>query len=206
MMMTHQTTRALCLFAAGLALAGCAGGDRTEWIDNPAPRSARVYYREAPARRAEPPRLVRQRIVPRTYAERPRSGPSAELRAASRRAPASQPTSGRGRDDSYVPNPAGGGDGGGGGGGGAGWSDIRLKRNIERVGTTPDGLALYAFDYVWGGPRQVGVMAQEILASRPDAVIRTESGYLMVDYTRLGLGMTTYAAWRQTIPAAVLVD
>lgn len=64
-------------------------------------------------------------------------------------------------------------------------SDIRVKTNIERVGTLPSGLALYAFDYVWGGPRQVGVMAQEAALMVPNAVIETDSGMLMVDYARI---------------------
>ena len=188
MIKTQQTAGALCLLAASLALAGCAGGNRTEWIDSPSPRVGRVSYRAAPPRQAERPHVVRRRVAARP----------ADRRWSRQAPPASRPASGSARDDSYVPNPAGGGDGGGGGGGGAGWSDIRLKRNVERVGTSADGHALYAFDYVWGGPRQVGVMAQEVIASRPDAVIRTASGYLMVDYSRLGLGMTTYADWRRS--------
>ncbi|CEJ14906.1 hypothetical protein BN1110_05241 [bacterium YEK0313] len=199
MIKRQKTTGALCLLAAGLALAGCAGSDRTEWIDNPSPRLGRLSYRVAPPRHAERPPIVRQRVAARPAMARPaQSVRPADARLSRRPMPASRPASGSARDDSYVPNPAGGGDGGGGGGGGAGWSDIRLKHNIERVGTSPDGHALYAFDYVWGGPRRVGVMAQEVMASRPEAVIRTASGYLMVDYSRLGFGMTTYADWQRS--------
>jgi hypothetical protein len=64
-------------------------------------------------------------------------------------------------------------------------SDRRVKTNIDRIGTLPSGLAVYAFDYVWGGPRQTGVMAQEVALRIPDAVIVTDSGMLMVDYARV---------------------
>ncbi|WP_204325074.1 hypothetical protein, partial [Stenotrophomonas maltophilia] len=62
--------------------------------------------------------------------------------------------------------------------------------------TSPSGLPIYAFDYVWGGPRYVGVMAQDLLLTRPEAVIATDSGYLMVDYDMIDVRMTTYEAWQ----------
>ncbi len=65
-------------------------------------------------------------------------------------------------------------------------SDIRLKRNIERVGTLPSGLPVYDFEYVWGPERHRGVMAQEVLMSRPEAVAMSSDGYLMVDYNLIG--------------------
>jgi hypothetical protein len=79
--------------------------------------------------------------------------------------------------------------GGGGGGGGGGWSDRRLKRDIVRLGASPSGLPIYSFQYVWGGPRYVGVMAQDMLKLRPDAVIYDESGYYKVDYSRIDVDM-----------------
>jgi hypothetical protein len=83
----------------------------------------------------------------------------------------------------------GGGGGGGAGGGGGGWSDRRLKRDIARLGRSPSGLPVYSFQYVWGGPRYVGVMAQDLLKLRPDAVILDESGYYKVDYARIDVEM-----------------
>jgi hypothetical protein len=59
-------------------------------------------------------------------------------------------------------------------------SDRRLKRNIK-----PLGGGWYSFDYVWGGPRQIGVMAQEVMLTNPAAVHVHPSGYLMVDYGSL---------------------
>jgi hypothetical protein len=79
--------------------------------------------------------------------------------------------------------------GGGAGGGGAGWSDRRLKRDIVRLGVSPSGLPIYAFQYVWGGPRYVGAMAQDLLKLRPDAVILDDSGYYKVDYSRIDIEM-----------------
>ena len=60
------------------------------------------------------------------------------------------------------------------------FSDRRLKRNVVPLG---DGW--YEFEYIWGGGKQVGVMAQELLATRPDLVHRHSSGYLMVNYAAL---------------------
>jgi hypothetical protein len=64
------------------------------------------------------------------------------------------------------------------------FSDIRLKKNITRVGTRLDGLGVYEFEYVWGGGRQVGLMAQEVLGVYPDAVGES-GGYLTVDYSKV---------------------
>jgi hypothetical protein len=90
----------------------------------------------------------------------------------------------------------GGGSGGGsGGGGGGGWSDRRLKRRIQRVGISPSGLGIYSFQYVWGGPVFVGVIAQEILEVRPEAVVQNASGYLMVDYSLIDVAMMQLDDW-----------
>lgn len=65
------------------------------------------------------------------------------------------------------------------------WSDVRLKRNIEKIGTTAHGLGVYAYEYLWSPVRQIGVMAQEVMGVKPEAVIAHPSGYLMVDYGAL---------------------
>lgn len=62
-----------------------------------------------------------------------------------------------------------------------GLSDRRLKTNISRIGTLANGLGVYVFNYIWGGPRQVGVMAQEVLQVMPQAV-RTVGPWLAVNY------------------------
>lgn len=62
------------------------------------------------------------------------------------------------------------------------FSDIRLKTDISRVGTLDNGLPVYAYRYIAGGPMQIGVMAQDVEAENPGAVMEHESGYKMVDY------------------------
>jgi len=64
---------------------------------------------------------------------------------------------------------------------GASFSDRRLKRNIERIGTTPAGYPWYRFEYLWGEPGE-GVMADEVPS---DWVVQHPSGYAMVDYGRV---------------------
>jgi hypothetical protein len=62
------------------------------------------------------------------------------------------------------------------------FSDRRLKFNVHVVGKLPSGLNVYEFQYVWGGERQIGVMAQEVQHVIPEAVSVAPNGYLMVDY------------------------
>lgn len=64
------------------------------------------------------------------------------------------------------------------------FSDRRLKKNIKQISTRPDGLNVYEFDYIWGGGRQIGLMAQEVQAIYPSAVSESD-GYLMVDYGKV---------------------
>lgn len=64
------------------------------------------------------------------------------------------------------------------------FSDRRLKRNIRRIGTHRAGVPLYAYEYVWG-EKGVGVMAQELMAVCPDAVLILPDGFLAVDYGRI---------------------
>lgn len=64
------------------------------------------------------------------------------------------------------------------------WSDKRLKQNIRRLKAVFKGFNLYEFDYVWGGPRRIGVMADEVLKVKPEAVVNI-GGYLAVNYAAL---------------------
>lgn len=61
------------------------------------------------------------------------------------------------------------------------FSDRRLKRNIKFLEKRGD-LNWYSYNYVWGGPRQEGVMADEVKKIKPEAVLRHDSGFLMVNY------------------------
>lgn len=62
-------------------------------------------------------------------------------------------------------------------------SDARLKSDIIHVGQLPSGINIY--DYTMFGRRERGVMAQELLLIRPDAVHQHPNGYFMVDYSKV---------------------
>jgi len=68
-------------------------------------------------------------------------------------------------------------------------SDIRLKTDIHRIGTTVRGLPLYTFQYRNQLGVYVGVMAQDVLKVEPSAVSIGANGYYMVDYGKLGIAM-----------------
>ena len=74
-------------------------------------------------------------------------------------------------------------------------SDIRLKRDIAEVGRLANGLPLYRYRYPWSDIEYVGVMAQEVAAVMPEAVLRGTDGYLRVDYARLGTRLMTFDTW-----------
>jgi Chaperone of endosialidase len=80
-------------------------------------------------------------------------------------------------------------------GGGRRRSDIRLKHDIVLLQRLGNGLALYSFRYLWSDRVYVGVMAQEVQAVRPDAVLRGGDGFLRVDYGRLGMRIQTWDEW-----------
>ena len=69
----------------------------------------------------------------------------------------------------------------------AAFSDIRMKENIKVEGKTPAGVNIYSFEYkpefkkAAGYGRYIGVMAHEV----PEAAVKHESGYMMVDYSKV---------------------
>jgi hypothetical protein len=64
-------------------------------------------------------------------------------------------------------------------------SDVRLKRDIQRIGSLASGLPVYSYRYLWSDAPQVGVMAHEARELFPDAV-REFDGFLAVDYGKVG--------------------
>lgn len=74
-------------------------------------------------------------------------------------------------------------------------SDIRLKHDIALLGRLDNGLGFYRFAYNGSDKLYVGVMAQEVEAIRPDAVVCGRDGYLRVFYDAIGLRMQTYDGW-----------
>ena len=68
-------------------------------------------------------------------------------------------------------------------------SDIRLKSDIERIGTTVLDLPLYKFSYKGEDGLYSGVMAQDVLEVVPAAVSVGSDGFYRVDYDMLGIEM-----------------
>lgn len=64
-------------------------------------------------------------------------------------------------------------------------SDRRLKKNIVEVGETKKGFSLYMFHYNTqddNDHRHLGVMAQDVMETMPEAVHTDENGFMSVDY------------------------
>ena len=70
-------------------------------------------------------------------------------------------------------------------------SDYRLKENIIWIGVSPSGLNVYEWNYIWDSKhRYRGVMAQELLFTKPMAVLRNKlTGYLSVLYNLIDVKM-----------------
>ena len=68
--------------------------------------------------------------------------------------------------------------------GGMMMSDRRLKSNIQRIGTHPIGIGWYEYDLQ--GRHEQGVMAQELLDVKPEAVAVGPDGYYRVNYELIG--------------------
>jgi len=83
-------------------------------------------------------------------------------------------------------------------------SDSRLKKDISPLGKLPNGLTLYRFRYLWSETLYVGVMAQEVQKIMPDAVAIDASGYMKVNYGRIGIPFLTWSQWQKTPHAAAL--
>lgn len=67
-------------------------------------------------------------------------------------------------------------------------SERSVKRDIDQIGTLPDGLGVYNFRYVWDkddAPLHVGVMVDEVERLRPWALGPVVDGIQTVDYNRL---------------------
>ena len=67
-------------------------------------------------------------------------------------------------------------------------SDVKLKENIEYVGSSPQGHNIWEFNYIGGTKRYRGAMAQEVAKINPMAV-GIEDGTLTVDYSKIDVDM-----------------
>jgi hypothetical protein len=109
--------------------------------------------------------------------------------------------SGRHRSFAYAARGRIGGRGFAGRGGGFGGrrgarrSDARLKHDILLLGRLDNGLGYYRFAYNGSNRIYVGVLAQEVEAIAPQAVVRGRDGYLSVLYDKLGVKFQTYEQW-----------
>jgi hypothetical protein len=70
-------------------------------------------------------------------------------------------------------------------------SDINAKENITKIGSLNNGLNLYSYNYKDGYDlpegRQIGVIAQEVEAVMPEAVVEMDNGFKGVNYAMLGV-------------------
>jgi hypothetical protein len=84
---------------------------------------------------------------------------------------------------------------GGGIRGGGRRSDLALKHDTVLLGRLNNNLGFYRFAYNGSDHAYVGVIAQEVQAVMPEAVVRGRDGYLRVFYGKLGLKFETYDQW-----------
>ena len=74
-------------------------------------------------------------------------------------------------------------------------SDVRAKHDIVLLGRLENGLGFYRFSYNGSDRAYVGVIAQEVQAIMPGAVVRGRDRFLRVNYDKLGLRMQTWEDW-----------
>ncbi|MCZ2158670.1 tail fiber domain-containing protein [Bartonella sp. 220] len=86
-------------------------------------------------------------------------------------------------------------------GGILGLCDVRAKENITLVGEK-NGYPLYLFNYKGNPQRYRGVLAQDVLRLKPDAVfINAKTKFLHVDYHKLGFQMEKVTTPKKKIAA-----
>lgn len=71
------------------------------------------------------------------------------------------------------------------------FSDIRLKQNIMRVGSSLSGIPIYNFNYTGDNTIYQGAMAQDLISMGYNnaVTIDNKSGYYMVDYDQIDVDM-----------------
>jgi len=68
-------------------------------------------------------------------------------------------------------------------------SDRNAKQDIQKIGALENGINLYKYQYKpefrdqWGHGPQIGVIAQEVELVMPEAVVSTDDGYKVVNYS-----------------------
>ena len=69
--------------------------------------------------------------------------------------------------------------------GSGGFSDIRLKENIIKVGKSKKGINIYQWNYINDVDKYKGVIAQELLNTQFEKSLSIKQGFYWVDYTNL---------------------
>jgi len=70
-----------------------------------------------------------------------------------------------------------------------GFSDIRLKDNVELIGKSPSNINIYKFNYKGDSTIYQGAMANEVSW----ASVKANNGYLMIDYDKIDVEFKPYA-------------
>jgi hypothetical protein len=65
---------------------------------------------------------------------------------------------------------------------------------VAKIGAHDLGFGIYRFKYLWSEQEHIGVLAQEVAAVRPEAVVRWPDGFLRVDYAAIGMTPPVLAA------------
>ena len=73
--------------------------------------------------------------------------------------------------------------------GNLGFSDIRLKDNVELIGKSPSNINIYKFNYKGNPTIYQGAMAHEVSW----ASVKANNGYLMIDYDKIDVEFKQYA-------------
>ena len=78
-------------------------------------------------------------------------------------------------------------------------SDIRLKTDIQALGETPSGISIYRYKYLKdeNQTEYVGVMAQDLVETYPNALVIGEDGYYRVKYSELGMQMVRFEKYEK---------
>jgi hypothetical protein len=69
--------------------------------------------------------------------------------------------------------------------GSGGFSDIRLKENIVKVGKSKKGINIYEWNYINDANKYKGVIAQELLNTQFEKSLSIKQGFYWVDYKNL---------------------
>ena len=64
-------------------------------------------------------------------------------------------------------------------------SDVRIKEDIKKIGTSISGYDIYKFSYINEDTQYIGVMAQDVLLRKPEAVSKRSDGAFAVDYSQI---------------------